>query len=163
MLAYVVEYICCSAMNIIFGRRMEEYRSGHNGPHSKCGSPKGLVGSNPTSSANNGMWLSLVEHYVRDVGAAGSNPVIPTTDKTAGRYCPRFFCAPRLCGAKKNRRLGSDAPGRLFLFIDREKFSNQSSKPLGCLDCHLHESSHISSMPRSATQPSSFFAFVASA
>ena len=26
-----------------------------------------------------GMWLSLVEHYVRDVGAAGSNPVIPTT------------------------------------------------------------------------------------
>ena len=30
---------------------MEEYRSGHNGPHSKCGSPKGLVGSNPTSSA----------------------------------------------------------------------------------------------------------------
>ncbi len=25
------------------------------------------------------MWLSLVEHYVRDVGAAGSNPVIPTT------------------------------------------------------------------------------------
>ena len=64
-----------------FGRPVEEYRSGHNGPHSKCGSPKGLVGSNPTSSANNGMWLSLVEHYVRDVGAAGSNPVIPT--KTA--------------------------------------------------------------------------------
>ncbi len=57
---------------------MEEYRSGHNGPHSKCGSPKGLVGSNPTSSATIGMWLSLVEHYVRDVGAAGSNPVIPT-------------------------------------------------------------------------------------
>lgn len=26
-----------------------------------------------------GMWLSLVEHYVRDVGAAGSNPVIPTS------------------------------------------------------------------------------------
>ena len=31
------------------------------------------------------MWLSLVEHYVRDVGAAGSNPVIPTTSK-AQRY-----------------------------------------------------------------------------
>ena len=30
---------------------LDEYRSGHNGPHSKCGSPlKGLVGSNPTSS-----------------------------------------------------------------------------------------------------------------
>lgn len=27
-----------------------------------------------------GMWLSLVEHYVRDVGAAGSNPVIPTIE-----------------------------------------------------------------------------------
>ena len=26
-----------------------------------------------------GMWLSLVEYYVRDVGAAGSNPVIPTS------------------------------------------------------------------------------------
>ncbi len=35
------------------------------------------------------MWLSLVEHYVRDVGAAGSNPVIPTTSK-AQRY---FRCA----------------------------------------------------------------------
>ncbi len=30
-----------------------------------------------------GMWLSLVEHYVRDVGAAGSNPVIPTTSHRA--------------------------------------------------------------------------------
>ena len=35
------------------------------------------------------VWLSLVEHYVRDVGAAGSNPVIPTTSK-AQRY---FRCA----------------------------------------------------------------------
>lgn len=70
---------------------MEEYRSGHNGPHSKCGSPKGLVGSNPTSSANNnGMWLSLVEHYVRDVGAAGSNPVIPTSFS-------RLFIQPVFC------------------------------------------------------------------
>ena len=29
----------------------EEYRSGHNEPHSKCGVPYGTVGSNPTSSA----------------------------------------------------------------------------------------------------------------
>ena len=70
---------------------MEEYRSGHNGPHSKCGSPKGLVGSNPTSSANNGMWLSLVEHYVRDVGAAGSNPVIPTIAEQVINYIICFF------------------------------------------------------------------------
>ncbi len=27
---------------------------------------------------NVGMWLSLVEHRVRDAGVAGSNPVIPT-------------------------------------------------------------------------------------
>ena len=26
-----------------------------------------------------GTWLSLVEHRVRDAGAAGSNPVVPTT------------------------------------------------------------------------------------
>lgn len=32
----------------------------------------------PPPPPNIGMWLSLVEHYVRDVGAAGSNPVIPT-------------------------------------------------------------------------------------
>ena len=30
---------------------METYRSGHNGAHSKCVSPNGLVGSNPTVSA----------------------------------------------------------------------------------------------------------------
>ncbi len=28
-----------------------------------------------------GMWLSLVEHFVRDEGVAGSNPVIPTYKK----------------------------------------------------------------------------------
>ena len=41
-----------------------------------------------------GMWLSLVEHYVRDVGAAGSNPVIPT--KMANKshyYAVCFFIA----------------------------------------------------------------------
>ena len=32
---------------------MEAYRSGHNGPDSKSGSPQGLVGSNPTASAKN--------------------------------------------------------------------------------------------------------------
>lgn len=31
---------------------MERYRSGHNGPDSKSGSEKSLVGSNPTLSAN---------------------------------------------------------------------------------------------------------------
>ena len=31
---------------------MEVYRSGHNGPDSKSGSPPGLVGSNPTASVS---------------------------------------------------------------------------------------------------------------
>ena len=30
-----------------------------------------------------GMWRSLVAHFVRDEGAAGSNPVIPIYDKFA--------------------------------------------------------------------------------
>ena len=39
-----------------------------------------------------GMWLSLVEHYVRDVGAAGSNPVIPTTSEQA-LLAPIFYAS----------------------------------------------------------------------
>ena len=31
----------------------------------------------------NGVWLSLVERYVRDVEAAGSNPVTPTINKSS--------------------------------------------------------------------------------
>ena len=38
------------------------------------------------------VWLSLVEHYVRDVGAAGSNPVIPTKNgKQIALLCGLFF------------------------------------------------------------------------
>lgn len=40
-----------------------------------------------------GMWLSLVEHYVRDVGAAGSNPVIPTMEKSFAQEKPKGFSA----------------------------------------------------------------------
>ena len=47
-----------AALEIIFFRysppsklNTEAYRSGHNGPDSKSGSPHGLVGSNPTASA----------------------------------------------------------------------------------------------------------------
>ncbi len=35
------------------------------------------------------MWPSLVGHYVRDVGAAGSNPVIPT--KSTWFFCQVLF------------------------------------------------------------------------
>ena len=46
-------------------RHRERYRSGHNGPDSKSGSPHGLVGSNPTRSAiekssnHAGFWIFL--------------------------------------------------------------------------------------------------------
>ena len=44
-----------------------------------------------------GMWLSLVEHYVRDVGAAGSNPVIPTKNgKQIAVLCGLFFLLPNV-------------------------------------------------------------------
>ncbi len=33
---------------------------------------------------HNGVWLSLVERYVRDVEAAGSNPVTPILGRGAG-------------------------------------------------------------------------------
>ena len=37
---------------------------------------------------NVGVWLSLVEHYVRDVGVAGSNPATPTISSL---ICMRLF------------------------------------------------------------------------
>lgn len=44
-----------------------------------------------------GMWLSLVEHYVRDVGASGSNPVIPTKNgKQIALLCGLFFLLPNV-------------------------------------------------------------------
>ena len=44
-----------------------------------------------------GMWLSLVERYVRDVGAAGSNPVIPTKNgKQIALLCGLFFLLPNV-------------------------------------------------------------------
>ena len=44
-----------------------------------------------------GMWLSLVEHDVRDVGAAGSNPVIPTkSGQQIALLCGLFFLLPNV-------------------------------------------------------------------
>ena len=48
-------------------------------------------------SSSVGMWLSLVEHLVRDQGVAGSNPVIPTIDFNGLRLPgphPFFYAAP---------------------------------------------------------------------
>ncbi len=38
----------------------------------------------------NGMWRSLVAHFVRDEGAAGSNPVIPIGIKPSIQGFPNF-------------------------------------------------------------------------
>ena len=52
-----------------------------------------------------GMWLSLVEHYVRDVGAAGSNPVIPTKNGIEiALLCGLFFLLPNLSRNNTNQR-----------------------------------------------------------
>ncbi len=51
------------------------------------------------------VWLSLVEHYVRDVGAAGSNPVIPTKNgKQIALLCGLFFLLPNLSRNNTNQR-----------------------------------------------------------
>ena len=41
-----------------------------------------VVGSNPAVPTN-GLWLSLVEHCVRDAGVVGSNPANPTVEGSA--------------------------------------------------------------------------------
>ena len=54
----------------------ERYRSGHNGPDSKSGSPQGLVGSNPTRSATEkgiirkilSFFLAISTHFSRFFG-----------------------------------------------------------------------------------------------
>lgn len=45
------------------------------------------AGSSPAGRTYNGMWLSLVEHALREGGVAGSNPVIPTA--RVGSTVPR--------------------------------------------------------------------------
>ena len=47
-------------------------------------------GSSPLSVVT-GVWLSLVERYVRDVEAAGSNPVTPI-DAPQASVCGVFYC-----------------------------------------------------------------------
>lgn len=43
---------------------------------------KGMI----VNGSYNGVWLSLVERYVRDVEAAGSNPVTPTIKQLLHTY-----------------------------------------------------------------------------
>ena len=69
-----------------------------------------------------GMWLSLVEHLVRDQGVAGSNPVIPTMISK-----------------------GYDFPGRnLFHYSDpRISFARAECSPRPPPDRLLHLSDYV--------------------
>ena len=68
-------------------------------------------GSNPSSAAIE-VWLSLVERYVRDVEAGGSNP-LTSTSKKPSTICTRLFCVLiyRLYGA-----------ARLVICSDKRRF-----------------------------------------
>ena len=72
---------------------MEAYRSGHNGPDSKSGSPQGLVGSNPTASATR---LSLDAIRVLCPAFSFSLPL------AAKAKMDSFTCG--LCGGDENRK-----------------------------------------------------------
>lgn len=51
------------------------------------------------------MWRSPVAHHVRDVGVAGSNPVIPTKEtKAVSNGC--LFCLLLKNGFKNTQNLG---------------------------------------------------------
>ncbi len=52
----------------------ERYRSGHNGPDSKSGSPHGLVGSNPTRSADPGSGAARSGPFFYPFGAVNPPP-----------------------------------------------------------------------------------------
>ena len=80
-----------------------------------------------------GVWLSLVERYVRDVEAAGSNPVTPIDPpQTSGLrrfYCKKplipkigqgfFFCRFFLSGAYTKG--GTDSPAHPNQFFCKQK------------------------------------------
>ena len=53
-------------ISVIITQHMDRYRSGHNGPDSKSGSPHGLVGSNPTVSVCKVMhrFISMHDFFV---------------------------------------------------------------------------------------------------
>ena len=51
-----------------------------------------------------GTWLSLVEHYVRDVGVAGSNPVVPTNKENL-TYRGGIFLLGRAADENRRRKL----------------------------------------------------------
>ena len=62
---------------------MEEYRSGHNEPHSKCGVGQPTVGSNPTSSATKACNCSMLQAFVLPVIVAGFSVFVAPARKTA--------------------------------------------------------------------------------
>ena len=51
-------------------------------------SPAGDQRENTGYIYNVGMWLSLVEHVLREHGVGGSNPLIPTSNSKGGTDYP---------------------------------------------------------------------------
>ena len=76
---------------------MEMYRSGHNGAHSKCVSPPGLMGSNPIISAivqNNSPEALLRDYYFVLLLKLQGDSLTPVT---LGRgQCARRRAPPQL-------------------------------------------------------------------
>ncbi|WP_368293473.1 hypothetical protein [Dehalobacter sp. TBBPA1] len=76
---------------------MEEYRSGCNGPDSKCGCPQGHVGSNPTFSAIEDKASSQDEAYInKKVGFERADKEKPTYGRV---FPPRRESEPKASGA----------------------------------------------------------------
>lgn len=98
----MVKYI--SSLLSLTKPNTESYRSGHNGPDSKSGSPHGLVGSNPTRSAiekssnHAGFWIFLFFASALKITRFWAVLSI-ILERTVFRFIPRFFLrfAPICC------------------------------------------------------------------
>ncbi len=126
---------------------MEAYRSGHNGPDSKSGSPHGLVGSNPTASARRGTprpesavilynGESLCPYHVSFVRL---DPFVrtPRSESAVILYngeslCPYLVSFVRLDLFVRTRRseshLGHKARAGSFLTVQRNSFIKQAKR-----------------------------------
>src|SRR5262249_15188808 len=76
-----------------------------------------------------GVWLSLVEHLVRDEGVAGSNPATPTSTAAPGL---RNRICPRLARLFRPRPVHRQARGRALRMSIYEWRSPRHASPAAC-------------------------------
>ena len=101
---------------------LEAYRSGHNGPHSKCGNPQGFVSSNLTASAK---W-NLKRIVLKNDLISGFSFV---HFKQTTQYIKQMCSVGRWClttsgsgGARlHNRRTGNSAEIFFYIVINLKK------------------------------------------